>query len=365
MKVLDRYVLTEFAQVITVATLAILGVFFGTVEFQHVLQVMAKLGVPGDTLFLVDMLQLPLSIVYCLPAAVVCAAAVVWIRQQQSNEILALQMCGVSKRRIFAPFIAIGLVAGLVGFWIGDTLAPNSRYLSQKLLLARINNSERPFPGRGDIRLGDEQKLHQWLIFGDTVGNATQPFVAFDFSSPQGPLVMYSHSANWKKGVWQLSDGVLCELPWGNGKGLHYKFGNMEVGGLKPIARAIETAPKSMFDQTIAEMRADIEKKMRAGIRIEPETFIQLYRRYSQPLSCVLLLLAAAPLTLFRNSKFSAQTQYVYVGVLVASFFLLQDLTYALGENARIEPWMAAFLPSLALSCAGLGYIWLREQRQT
>ena len=361
-KVLDRYVFSEFAQVITVATLAILGIFFGTVEFKHVLEMMAKLGVPADTLFLVDMLQLPLSIIYCLPAAVVCAASVVWIRQHQSREILALQMCGVSKQRILAPFLVIGVVTGLIGFYIGDCVAPNSRYLSQKLLLARVNNSERPFPGRADIRLGDEGKLRQWLIFGDTVGNATTPFVAFDFSSPQGPLLIFSQAAHWRKGVWKLDRGVLCELPWTGNKGLHYKFGNMDIGGLKPIVRTVENAPKSMFDKTIAELRADINQKLSQGIPVPPETLIQLYRRFSQPISCVLLLLAAAPLTLFRKSRFSTQSQFVFVGALVASFFLLQDITYAMGENARIAPWIAAFLPSSLLCCAGLGAGWLMNR---
>lgn len=362
MKVLDRYVFSEFAQVITVATLAILGIFFGTVEFKHVLEMMSKLGVPGDTLFLIDMLQLPLSIVYCLPAAVVFAAALVWIRQQQSSEILALQICGVSKQRILAPFLVLGLLAAAVGYCIGDCIAPNSRYLSQKLLLARLNNSERPFPGRSEIKLGDEHSLRQWLIFGDTVGNATKPFVAFDFSSSTGPLLICSKAAQWKRGVWKLEQGVLCEVPWGLEKGSHYQFGAMDIGGLRPIARIVENAPKSMFDKTIAELRAEIELKVRRGVTVPPEELIQLYRRYSQPLSCLLLLIAAAPLTLYRKSKFTIQSQYLYVGLLVVSFFLLQDVTYALGENARLAPWVAAFLPSAALCFAGLGAGWLMNR---
>jgi lipopolysaccharide export LptBFGC system permease protein LptF len=296
-----------------------------------------------------------------LPAAVVCAAALVWIRQQQSSEILALQVCGVSKQRILAPFVIVAILMGGIGYVIGDCIAPNSRYLSQKLFLARVNNSERPFPGRSDIRLGGDH-LKQWMIFGDTVGNATVPFIAFDFSSPQSPLLIYSESAKWKKGVWKLENGLLCELPWGDAKGLHYKFGTMDIGGLKPIARAVENAPKSMFDQTIAELRADIDQKIRKGVSVPPESLIQLYRRYSQPLSCLLLLLAAAPLTLFRKSRFSTPSQFLFVGVLVASFFLFQDFTYAMGENARIAPWIAAFLPSAALCFAGLGAGWLMNR---
>jgi lipopolysaccharide export LptBFGC system permease protein LptF len=76
------------------------------------MELMAKMNVSWNTLLLIDMLQLPLSIVYCLPPAVVCAAALVWIRQCQSSEILALQVCGISRRRILAPFLVIGLIAG-------------------------------------------------------------------------------------------------------------------------------------------------------------------------------------------------------------------------------------------------------------
>jgi lipopolysaccharide export system permease protein len=359
MKVLDRYVLLEFAKVITISTLTILGIFFGTVEFKQVLEVMGKLGLPWDTLVLVDMLQLPLSILYCLPAAVVCAASMVWIRQHQSSELLALQMCGVSKSRILAPFVAIGIVAAAGTFVVGDFIAPKSRYLSQKLLLARINNSDRPFPGKQEIVLRDGRKVHQWLIFGESNGNSTKPFVAFDFTSPDGPAIVYAGAALWKRGIWKLDSGVLCQLPTDGTKGLAYKFGHMEIGGLKPIARAVENAPKTIFDQTIGEMRVDIDRRIQAGKRVPPEMLIQLYRRFSQPLSCILLLFAAAPLTLFRKSRHATQSQFVYIGILVASFFLLQDLAYAMGENSRLAPMIAAFLPSALLCFGGLSAGWV------
>lgn len=356
MKVLDRYVLLEFAKIITVALLAIIGIFFGTVEFKHVIEVMSKLGLPWDTLVLVDMLQLPLSIIYCLPAAVVFGAALVWIRQHQSSEILALQICGVSKTRILAPFLAIGLLAALFGYLAGDNIAPRARYLSQKLLLARVNNSTRPFPGKTDIVLKDAKQIRQWIIFGDTVGNTTRPFVVFDFNGPNGPVVVYSDSALWKKGIWHMDSGFLCELPSSGQKGLAYKFGHMEIPGLKSIARAVEDVPKSMFDKTIAELKADIETRMRAQKPVPPEMLVQLYRRYSQPLACIFLLLAAAPLTLFQKARHATASQYVYVGVLVSLFFLLQDITYAMGENSRLAPSLAAFLPSVLLCVGGLSF---------
>lgn len=356
MKVLDRYVLIEFAKVITVAILTIIGIFFGTIEFQHVVEVMSKLGLPWDTLVLVDMLQLPLSIIYSLPAAVVFGAALVWIRQHQSSEILALQICGVSKVRILAPFLAIGMLAAIFGYVVGDFVAPHSRYLSQKLLLARLNNSTRPFPGRTDIVIKDAKQIRQWMIFGDTVGNTTRPFVVFDFNGANGPVVVYSDGALWKKGIWHMDSGFLCELPASREKGLAYNFGQMEIPGLKSIACVVDDAPKSMFDKTIAELKTDIEARMRAQKPVPPEMLVQLYRRYSQPLACILLLLAAAPLTLFQKARHATASQYVYVGVLVSLFFLLQDVTYAMGENSRLAPSLAAFLPSILLCIGGLSF---------
>jgi lipopolysaccharide export system permease protein len=298
--------------------------------------------------------------VYCLPPAVVCAAALVWIRQCQSSEILALQVCGISRRRILAPFLVIGLIAGGAAYFLGDMVAPNSRYLAHKLLLARINNSDRPFPGRHEIVLRDGRNhVKQWLIFGESQGNYSKPFLALDLASSDGAVVVYSESALWKKGVWHLDSGLLCQLPADRSKGEQYKFGKMEVGGLKSIANAVENAPKTMFDRTVSELKAEIDRLSQSGKRVPPDMLIQLYRRFSQPLSCVLLLIAAAPLVLFRRVRISTSTQYVYVGILVVSFFLLQDITYAMGDNARIAPWIAAFLPSAMLCVGGLGAGWI------
>jgi lipopolysaccharide export system permease protein len=356
MKLLDRYVFTEFLTTLSVATLAILGIFFGTVEFRQVIDTMSKFGVPWNTLLLVDMLQLPTSLVFVLPAGVVCAATLVWMRQHQAGELMALQICGVSRRRILAPFIALGLLAGVFAFALADYIAPQARHRSQKLMLARINNSDRPFPGKREIILhngaGD---IMQMMVFSDIDGNSAQGFVAFDFTNPDLVSLIYSNTAEWKKGTWNLESGQLCQVLLKDGsKGLHYKFGTMRVGGIASVARMIDSAPKTLFDKTTSEIRSEIDAFRGQGKPVPPKLMIQFYRRYSQPMSCVLLLIAAAPLVLMRRVRSSSAISFVYIGVLVASFFVLQDIFIALGDHGRIAPILAAWLPSVLLCVAGL-----------
>ncbi|MBZ0186816.1 MAG: LptF/LptG family permease, partial [Candidatus Obscuribacterales bacterium] len=110
MKLLDRYIICESLQFLIIGSIAILGIFFGTVEFQNCLKMMNNFGLPLNTVLSVTLLQVPTGINYCLPAGVLISSMLLIIRQHNDAEILALEVSGVKLQRIMAPFLAMGVV---------------------------------------------------------------------------------------------------------------------------------------------------------------------------------------------------------------------------------------------------------------
>lgn len=353
MKLLDRHIISEFAQILTVGTLVIVGIFFGTVEFKYCLDLAADIGIPLVNVLTVMVLQLPTGIMFCLPAGVLLSVMYVLIRKHQDSEIVALQAAGVPFWRVMAPFMAVGVISSAAAFAIGEFVAPQARYLSTKLLLAGACASERPFPARSAVEFRDERDVaRQLLVFGQGAGRTVNGFLVLDMTRPEFVTMVWSRWAEWKSGFWVLRAGRHFELLNGD-DGVKGKFGTMQLAGLSALWRSVDSAPKSNYDKTTAQLRAEIEKYRKSGKPVPFSLPVQLYRRYSQPVSCLLLVLAAAPVAFVRKRRETGLAM-VYGGVLVVSFFLLQQTCMALGENGRLAPLVAAWLPASLLCLFGL-----------
>ncbi len=78
----------------------------------------------------------------------------------------------------------------------------------------------------------------------------------------------------------------------------------MQVGGIASVAAHDRFRAKTLLRKTTSEIRSEIDAFHRQGKPVPPKMMIQFYRRYSQPMSCVLLLIAAAPVLMRRVSFF-------------------------------------------------------------
>lgn len=351
----DFFVLRECLQILTVGTLSIVGIFFGTVEFKRAIELMGDFGMAPLTVLQVMVLQIPTGATYCLPAGVVISTILVLIRMQRDSEILALQACGVSFARIMRPFLLMGLVGSLTVYGISEYVAPQLRYISSKLLIIGICKSDRPFPTRWRVELKNQrEEMTQLLVLGRGQGRIIHNFVMWDFTKPKTVQMVWANRAVWNDGCWDLRDGRIFELLQKDDPGVKGVFGHMDFGnGFAQLWRDIESGPQSSLDKTTAQLEAEIKTFTAKNKPIPGNLLVQLYRRYSQPLNCLLLVLAGAPVA-FMQSRRKSTLALGYAGVLIACFFALQQMCISFGEHGVIHPIVAAWLPATFLCIVGL-----------
>ncbi|MCA9801231.1 MAG: LptF/LptG family permease [Cyanobacteria bacterium HKST-UBA02] len=139
-------------------------------------------------------------------------------------------------------------------------------------------------------------------------------------------------------------------------------FASMSYGGNKSLISCIQAGPLSHLSKTTSQMRQELDEHERAGRPVPLELLLQYYRRFSHPISCVLLLLAAAPVALLRSRR-SRSTAIVYGGVLVVVYFVLQQVSLSLAINDRLSPIVGAWLPSGLLCLLGLALTAVMRRR--
>jgi lipopolysaccharide export LptBFGC system permease protein LptF len=348
MKVLDRQIIIEFCQVLTVGTLSILGIFFGTLEFKNMITLMQQFDVPVPAVMSIWLLQIPTGWAYAMPAGLMISTMFVILRQQRDSELVALQTLGVSRLRFARPFIVLGVICTLLSFGISEYVAPQARHLSTKLLFIEACKSARPCPHLSKIELPDSTNVSQVLILGKTVGHTIEGFLLINLS-PQGIVdLTWSRLAERVRGNWQLRNGLLFKVFSNAGNDYRGSFEALTIRSSSKLWERIDGDPLSSLEKTTAQLKKEIEASRSQSKPISGDVIVQYYRRYSQPLSCLLLVLAAIPVMFFANRR-DLRAPLAYGAIMVPAYFLLQQIFLSMGENGAINPAVAAWAPALIL----------------
>ncbi len=371
MKLYDRYIMLETLQVLAVGTFAILGIFYGTAEFKNVIDMMTASGLSLQTVMTIMALQLPTGMVYCLPSGVVMAVMLVLIRSSRDCEVMALQLLGVPLLRVLAPFLVMGFVSSSAAFVISEYAAPQCRDLARRLFIIAANKAQRPFPERSELRLEEKSddgrvlstskiiELGKEQIVAVDQGKKVSTLVCFDLTDKNVIKLVYAGSAQWLNCAWTLHDGRIFELFDSSqphqqtaGSGVQMQFASMQLPFVVQSDKTIGMNFKTTLDKTTGELWGNIKLLQKASVAVPPYLLLQYHRRFSYPLSCFFLVLAAAPMVLFRKRK-GADFSLIYGGFLIVSFFLLQEITTALAVNGRLDGTLAAYLPLMVLTASG------------
>ncbi|CAN5520699.1 hypothetical protein BH11CYA1_BH11CYA1_03280 [soil metagenome] len=354
MTLFDRYVFFETIQLLGVGTLAILGIFFGTVEFQNVMEMMSKAGMPLQTVLTVMVLQLPTGMAYCLPAGVVVAIMLVLARASRDSEVVALQLLGVPLLRVLAPFLGIGLLASVCCFYVSENIAPQAKDLSRRFFAISANKTERPFANQNEVRLeptaGHVEKI---MLVGRGKGATVYGFISFDLTKAPMVKLICANTAEWKNYSWTLRDGRLFELFNGDAPAVQIQFAQMQMPAIADPAELMDSGNRSTLEYTRSELQTMIANGKRLNIPVPPYLRFQYYRRYTHPLSCFFLSMAAAPMVLMRKRK-GRDFSMLYCGLTIAAFFFGQEIAMGLVVNDRLDPLLGACLPTGTLAFLGL-----------
>jgi lipopolysaccharide export system permease protein len=326
------------------------------------LDMMGEIGIPFHTVLTIMMLQLPSGMAFCLPGGVVVAAMIVLTRSSRDNELLALQFLGTPLRRILAPFLLLGVCSSLFSYAISEQVAPQSRDLSRRLFNIAVHQTLRPFPNQSEVRLEDKDgQVTRVIELGRGASSLVDGFVSFDVTQKNVVKLVWAQSARWRDQAWNLNNGKLFEISNGEDN-LQVSFASMQLPGTARSKEFLDANYKSTLDKTTRELKADIELAKTFPVAPPPYLYFQYYRRFSHPLSCFFLLVAALPIVLLRRRK-GRDFSLLYGGLVVVCFFFMQELCLGLVTNKRLDPLLGAWLPGLGLSSLGLLMICFLRRR--
>jgi lipopolysaccharide export system permease protein len=312
------------------------------------------------------LIKTPEFIVLVLPMALLLALLYTLTNHARHNEITAIRAAGISLWRLCLPYLAVGLLASVVVFWLNEYCVPQANDAAEQ-----IRNRRMPppvgAPGRNKVLnqgITNARDGRKWFIgmYDLRTGEMRRPVVIT--SLPDGShLEVQAARAVRLNGVWTFYDALEYKRPG-------------QADALPLLLEQTNVLRKPEFSETPEQIKSEIQissgttlsKAKRADLpiavirnylRLHPfpsqadALYTKLAGRLAAPWTCFVVVLIAIPFGAGSGRR------NVFVGVassilICFAYFVLQQVCLAAGAGGKLPPWVAGWLPNVGFGMAGL-----------
>lgn len=349
--------MAEFFELLLFGTVLLGGIFFGPTLFGQLLLMMCQSGFSLPSILAITAWSLPDTLLHCIPAAVTAATTVMFVRMTQGSELVTLRLSGVSFSSIVSPFLCMALCAAVLCFLTREYVVPQARATISNLMIVGRYNGNLPVVQSSVTYFEPNEKneIAQIVLVGRYFEKRLKDVVILDFNEFGAKHVVkliWSKNGWWRKGVWHLEDGRIFSV-FGDKPGSSAGFQAMIIPTCeKKMIQAAENAV-DVPAFTTSRLIQHINQTRLAGKPVNPADVLDLHKRFSRPLACILLLLSVFPL-LIVNRRHNANLAWIYLGVVMTGYFLSEQTLTAMAENNKLAPEIAAWCTGICFAAFGI-----------
>ena len=363
MRLLDRYVIRNFAQVYFYCIAGFVSIWL-IFDVSDNISAFIDNHIPLSLVARYYATQLPQVFIILLPVSLLLSLLFALGRMSRANEIVSMLTAGVSLPRVLMPLIGIGLLTVAASMALNYSLAPHSE-LARKAFLSEAQSR----PGRyvqGQI-FRNRTDSRTWFIQNFLPrGNVFNNVQVLQQDANDNIVTNYIASrASFRPETktWDLA----------NVRVVHYDHaGNILEEQFYPSLK-IEHWSETPFRLGSANERAEFLSlpELREYLSFNadfPHTLLAPFRTHLQyrlalPWTCFVVVCIAAPLGI-GYSRRGVLSSVAAAVILVFSMNFLVHLFLALGEGDRVPAWIAAWAPNLLFTAIGLYLLYLRASNR-
>jgi len=310
-------------------------------------------------------LELPSQLRFMVPIAALFGAAVCLSSLTRSGEIIALKSAGIGPVRIAVPLLTVTLAVCGVYAVLQEQFLPQAERRAERTLdrvRGKVAGPELMQTGRRWL-VGEGERVWNYVDWDSKRQFVLAPgVISVDFENAHIRERLQAADVRYERGSWIASRGWRRSFPVDPATGA-------PTPTLEQIARAplaFDETPElfgvtkrrlalgdDMADQmSFAELWASMHRLERTGYPTAPMV-VGLNEKLVFPLLPVVLVLVGVPLTVSGWRRTGSLYGFGVAILLVVVFWLTHAVFTALGREAVLNPVVATWIPTLALSGAG------------
>ena len=363
--ILDAYIVRELAAPFLFAFGAFLMFWFINIFFLAADYIINAHASPFLLLRFL-LFRIPQATPYAFPFSCLMATLLAVGRLAADNEISALRTSGVSFLRISRTPLVLGVAMFAFSYYVNETVAPKSVEMSTRTFYQIVmHTAELPIVPRffradestgrvfyvGDV-MPDHRTMKNVMIFEPAINSQYRQVTNADTAIIQGAYLHLIHARVTRfKATGEYDAGSI-------------KKTDIDVG--LPLGET----PEQFLNANSSDPYTTNSKQLSAQIRSMQATGqggtaldvlkITLAQKLAFPFASFVAVLIALPLAARLGKK--GRTIGIALSILLLFvYYLMMSAFSALGKNAALNPYLAAWLPNLVMFTTG-GYLFYRVE---
>ena len=369
MKRMDRYLLGETLLPFVSGVFLIMVMLVGNTLYQLIQQI-AEYGIPVLVVAKLIAFNLPTLLVLTLPAGQALAAAWSVNRMARDSEVTAIRMSGVPLRRLFLPIFLMGVMTSLVGFVVGNQVAPAAFRQFQQTQTQMGAYALQALPSIASNKVftfqDDTFYIHRLQKDLHDPGKLDMIGLTIYQNPPEGvvfPTWYTAQSATYDHDVWTLNGVVMHILNAQGEENYETDAASVTLNLRVPLDSLTQSAAQTPEMMTMQDLGAEMRALGSTGQRGTDQYNAVAYNYYAKlalPFLCLAFALCAPPLSL----RFSRQGAYTGILLSILMVWVAWN-TLLLGKflalSGRFSPVLAAWLPDVLYTALGMFFLWRME----
>jgi lipopolysaccharide export system permease protein len=348
MKLLDRYVLSQFTATFVMLVLG-LPLLFIITDITDQLDNYLGRGVSMGAVAVSYLYYLPQFVFWSLPIAALVATVFTVGSMTRHQEIAAAKAGGVSFYRLIAPVVGAAAVLSVAAVAIGDLVPVTNRMRAEAL--GERERDASSLRANFVFQTGDGRTLSVRRLDAER-GILTDPVLEREANGDAPGVHQVASSAQWSEGEgWTFEDGYLRILPE-DGSELTFEYDRVVVPDFEETPRELLAETRDPDEMRYGEIGPVVRSIERSGGDAR-ELRVERAQKVSLPMAILVIVLFGAPLA--TSSQRGGTAFGIGISLAVTMIYLmLFRVGQAVGSSGTIDPILAAWMPNAIFLIAGL-----------
>jgi lipopolysaccharide export system permease protein len=353
MTVLSRYITATYLKLLALTAGSFVAIYLVIDLLEKLSRFSQASGNPQYILFFY-LYKIPAIINQVMPMAILMSTLLTLGILSRSSEIVAMQSCGISLKRIAMPLLVIAFFLSIFTFFSNEAIIPSTsqklKYI-QEVLIEGKNPST--FFRLNNIWYRDNNYILQaqlfipttWTLKGVTLWQTT------DVMQPTKRLD--AEDGVWNGSYWTLKNVV--ERSFSGGKVTETrKIASLPVP-LQLKINDLKVWDKYADDMGFFKLKQYTEKLQKAGYDATKYQ-AQMYAKISMPFACLIMAFVGIPFSL-RGGRSSGIAVGIGLSIGIGfAYFIINAILISFGETGILPPMVSAWAANFIFA---LSAIWL------
>ena len=354
MKLLDKYILKQVIEMFIMGVLVFTSIIFASDTFITLIKQISMYGIPFKIAFLIIILHLPSVFVMTIPMGVLLATVMTLNGLSLSSEITVMRACGIGINRIAKPIFIFAIVMACLSFVVNETIVPVMTKQSTDLALYAFTKKNIP-EGKHNFtfkEVKENDMLKRLFYVGDCTEKTLHNITVLDASKDGTIQILQAREGDTAPEGWKFRKGAIYTVT-DNGKALDTTmFDDTTISFGLDLSDEIDDnlASEHNFIQLCKHLSnvKDMDKQEMRELKIS------LFDKIALPLTTIVLVIIGVPLAI-TPPRVRYNRGFLFSILIIFAYYLIRALSISFGEAGSLIPALAAFMPNIILTIAGIG----------